>query len=289
VSPSPLASTIMLPDFVASDDDVIRQSNQSYHGGLIVPEVGQASLPQGGTINPMLLMGEHELLLHNPSLNSSYIYEDSHYQHTSPAPSSVETWMGYPGDEASASAPSPVGPIIGNTEMTYVAFMESCICGCDGGPCIPQRDYDRQRTDPLSQHDLQEMILFRVNGRCGYPLVDALKKRYTGLDGRDDKMFVDFKSSISIRLEWLSYDKWTRQIRTLTWRKKPDNIARSKLATEVAKRMKIFFEEMAGKAVNSHPEYRVQPGIIDLEHLELVALKRVAKSSYMPHFRLIAS
>ena len=35
--------------------------------------------------------------------------------------------------------------------------------------------------------------------------------------------------------------------------------------------------------------YRVQPGIIDLEHLELVALKRVSKSSWMPHFRLIPS
>ena len=34
-------------------------------------------------------------------------------------------------------------------------------------------------------------------------------------------------------------------------------------------------------------EYRVQPGIIDLDHLELVALKRVSKSLWMPHFRLI--
>jgi len=34
-------------------------------------------------------------------------------------------------------------------------------------------------------------------------------------------------------------------------------------------------------------EYRVQPGIVDLDHLELVALKRVGKSSWMPHFRLI--
>ena len=45
------------------------------------------------------------------------------------------------------------------------------------------------------------MILFRVNGKCGYPLGDALKTRYTGLDESDEKMFVDSKSSISIRLE----------------------------------------------------------------------------------------
>ena len=49
-------------------------------------------------------------------------------------------------------------------------------------------------------------------------------------------------------------------------------------------------QEMQGKAANpSHWEYRVQPGVIDLEHLELVALQRISKSSWMPHFRLIAS
>jgi hypothetical protein len=73
--------------------------------------------------------------------------------------------------------------------------------GCGGGACIPQREYDRPRSDPLSQGDLQEKILFRVNGKCGYPLKDALGKRYTGLDGRDDKMLIDCKSSVSIRLE----------------------------------------------------------------------------------------
>ena len=108
--------------------------------------------------------------------------------------------------------------------------MESCVCGCDSGACIPQREYDRPRTDPLSPEELQETIPFSVNGGCGYPLKDALKKQYTGLDGRDDKMFVNCKSSISIRVEvcpptsaqssnrpesclqWLPYDKWTRQV-----------------------------------------------------------------------------
>jgi hypothetical protein len=108
--------------------------------------------------------------------------------------------------------------------------MEFCVCGCGGGPCIPQREYERQRTDPLREEDLQEMIRFSVKGRCGYPLEDALKKRYAGLDRRDDKMFVDCKSSISIRAEvrpaplvrfydgpksysqWLPYVKWTKQV-----------------------------------------------------------------------------
>jgi len=37
----------------------------------------------------------------------------------------------------------------------------------------------------------------------------------------------------------------------------------------------------------THVKYCVQPGKIDLEHLELVALVRVSRDSWMPHFRLI--
>ena len=84
---------------------------------------------------------------------------------------------------------------------THAGPMDSCICGCGGSACIPQREYDRQQTDPLSALELQEMIRFSVNGKCGYPLRDALNKWYTGLDERDEKMFVNSRSSISIRLE----------------------------------------------------------------------------------------
>jgi len=36
-----------------------------------------------------------------------------------------------------------------------------------------------------------------------------------------------------------------------------------------------------------HSKYSVQPGILDLNHLELVALVRVSRGSLMPHFRSI--
>ena len=72
------------------------------------------------------------------------------------------------------------------------------MCGCGGGACIPRREYDGQCPRPLFTN---EVILFSVNGKCGYPLGEALEKQYAGLDGSDDKMFVDSGSSISIRLE----------------------------------------------------------------------------------------
>ena len=40
-----------------------------------------------------------------------------------------------------------------------------------------------------------------MNGKCGYSVRDALDKRYAGLDGRDDHMFVGFKSAIAVRFE----------------------------------------------------------------------------------------
>jgi len=86
-------------------------------------------------------------------------------------------------------------------DTAYTTPVDSCICGCGGGTCIPQRGCNEQGFDTPSQHNLQEMILFTVNGKCGYPLVDALKKQYIDLDGRGDKMFVDCKSYISLRLE----------------------------------------------------------------------------------------
>ena len=47
-------------------------------------------------------------------------------------------------------------------------------------------------------------------------------------------------------------------------------------------------QEMQGQVPDpSHMEYRVQRGILDMDHLELVTLKRVSKSSWMPHFHLI--
>jgi len=76
-----------------------------------------------------------------------------------------------------------------------------------------------------------------VNGKCGFSVRSALEKRYAGLDGRDDHMFVGFRSAITVRFEvrgdhavhglrfcnfdvdgwnvyeqWKAYEKWTHQV-----------------------------------------------------------------------------
>ena len=78
--------------------------------------------------------------------------------------------------------------------VTYDTPMGSCICGCGGGACIPQRKYGTFRT-----HEKQTMVLFSVNGKCGVPLTDALNEHHVGLDRRDDNIY--FRATITIRLE----------------------------------------------------------------------------------------
>ncbi|KAF9790647.1 hypothetical protein BJ322DRAFT_1037651 [Thelephora terrestris] len=86
-----------------------------------------------------------------------------------------------------------------------------CVCGCQHGGCVPQRSYAGPKNDPISDGDRGALITFGVNGKCGFSVKSALEKRYAGLDGRDDLMFVGFRSAVSIRFEWKAYEKWTHQ------------------------------------------------------------------------------
>ena len=98
------------------------------------------------------------------------------------------------------------------------------------------------------------------------------------------------------------------QIRTTNYRNPPGNINRSKLATELAKRV-LWFSKVrltAGSEPPSHigfafvpqkmdgvapepiwEEYCIKQGVVDADHLQLVALERVSQSSWMLHLRLI--
>ena len=76
-----------------------------------------------------------------------------------------------------------------------------CVCGCQYGGCIPQRRYNCPKNDPISESERGALITFSVNGKCGFSVKSALEKRYAGLDGRDDHMFVGFRLAVSIRFE----------------------------------------------------------------------------------------
>jgi len=63
---------------------------------------------------------------------------------------------------------------------------------------IPQKTYDHG----LKQWDFipLECISFGVYGHPGVNVMDALQKRFTGLDGRDDPVLQGANSAISCRL-----------------------------------------------------------------------------------------
>ena len=63
---------------------------------------------------------------------------------------------------------------------------------------IPQRVYDHGRKQ--RNFKPSEPILFSTNGHPGINLGDALRKRFTGLDGRDDPMLPVPARAISCRL-----------------------------------------------------------------------------------------
>ena len=63
---------------------------------------------------------------------------------------------------------------------------------------VPQRDYDRGR----KRWNFERLapIVFNVNGSPGINLGDALRKTFTGLDGRDDPVLQEAAGAISCRL-----------------------------------------------------------------------------------------
>jgi len=62
---------------------------------------------------------------------------------------------------------------------------------------IPQKTYDHGRKQ--WNYTPSECISFGVNGRPGVNMGDALRKRFTGLDGRDDPVLRDAGKVISCR------------------------------------------------------------------------------------------
>jgi len=63
---------------------------------------------------------------------------------------------------------------------------------------IPQKVYNHGKKQWYFRPS--EPILFHVNGCPGVNMGDALRKKFTGLDGRDDLMLQDAREAISCRL-----------------------------------------------------------------------------------------
>lgn len=153
---------------------------------------------------------------------------------------------------------------------------------------VPQRTYGHRQWD----FKPSEPIFFSVNGLPGINLGDALRKHFTGLDGRDDPMFEKKAGAISCRLLFPGYpSNNSAQISTLGWTKDRVPITRSKLVYEIAKKLDQYLKSMAGHPMKKSVDQRwkIGEGSMRLENMWLVHLVSVSKGSFQPEIWVVDS
>ena len=147
-------------------------------------------------------------------LYKQYLYERYLYELLG-TPSDIRTVHGLTPDPFPSHAPGPWDPPV---QLAPTVGDRATLCvGCSAStrlplPApqettlpppnwlrVPQKAYDHGRR----QWDFipSECVSFEVNGCPGVNIDDALRKRFTGLDGRDDQVLQDASSAISC---WLS-------------------------------------------------------------------------------------
>ena len=163
-----------------------------------------------------------------------------------------------------------------------------------------------------------ESISFKVTGCPGMNIRDALQKRFTGLEGRDDLVLQDAGNVVSCRLKFpgcppngsiqvgtlilvvLSHNDRDKKISTKHWGRVRDPISRSHLAYQVAKRIKQYLEDMAvsyrrgwiARLVSLKIEPQQGPhGSTPwkLDNMFLAQLESVSKGSWQPQLWVVDS
>lgn len=106
---------------------------------------------------------------------------------------------------------------------------------------IPQSPYKRKQWD----YRPSEPILFQADGSPGVNMGEVLRKQFATLKGRDDLVMQGAKKAFHCRFLFIGYPKKSFQIFTTYWGKDRKPIPRSKLAYEVARRLKQYLDTMA--------------------------------------------
>jgi len=163
-----------------------------------------------------------------------------------------------------------------------------CFRGCGGKVRIPHKPYIPSRGAAIEELGYPpERVNFVVRNRCGISVSEAQRRIFTDLDRRDDVVFPDARSSLSVRFEWPGYGSWSKQIRIKDWRKDSNPVSRSELACKIARLVPQFIEDMQDRVTDRR--WRVGPGFIEADHLEIDFVKRVSKGSCQPYFCLKSS
>jgi hypothetical protein len=150
---------------------------------------------------------------------------------------------------------------------------------------IPQTAY----TYGVKQFDFTplEPILFYVNGRPGVNMGQALRKVFTGLDGRDDPMLLqNTRLAVSCRLLFPGYPlNSSPQIPTKNWNKRRGPITRGELAHHVSRKLEQYLDSMAASHTmdgSTDKQWKIGEGFMGLDNMFLVRLVSVSTGSFQP-------
>ncbi|KAF4609977.1 hypothetical protein D9613_010564 [Agrocybe pediades] len=164
------------------------------------------------------------------------------------------------------------------------------------GPFVPQLMYKPHTTSDRRRYAEEVLLEDPLYFVCedpqeyGISLKDALHSRTRRLRDRDQVVFEDRGSSVSIRLEWPGYRQWSRQIPTKDFRSTPQPITMAKLATNVASCVQRFMQDCKAMPMEDDADHRWRigdgPNDIKLEDLILVSIHHVSLGSWQPQLRL---
>jgi len=149
------------------------------------------------------------------------------------------------------------------------------------GECVPQREYAIGTGNSPSANVKDGLEPFLREDGTHLPVRKALDKDYAGLVRRDMPALTSTGQTVNVRIEWPGYESREYQLRTIDWRKPPQKIRVSKLATEVAKIVEKFIQEMQGKPINpEEARWQVGLGGVQVEHLHLASFEQASQGSW---------
>jgi len=149
---------------------------------------------------------------------------------------------------------------------------------------VPQYDYKPRNRGFICKYPY---VSFNYRNMGMIPLRVALDEEYEGLEKREELMFKECKSKISLRILLKGYQPWELQIRIKDGRMPPTPITLARLSTEVAKAMNKFIEDNEDKEIDpEYSDWKVGREALTLDCFQLKYLIHVNKASFQPIFVL---
>lgn len=147
---------------------------------------------------------------------------------------------------------------------------------------VPQESYDHGRR----QFDFRpsEPIRFQVNGLPGVNMGESFRRRYEGLEGRDDTVLEGERTAVTLRWWFPGYPiSKSYQVSTKNWDGDRTPLIRSKLAYQVAKKLKDYLDSMETSHIMNPAagsQWKIGEGFMTLDQMHLAKLEARSNGTF---------